>query len=99
MPWAEYGLAGIVLGFLLILFGKILKSFLIGIKSNTENLMGIITAQRTTEQNHIQHLDESVKSHTTALAEHSKDINNGVNRICDAIENQTKIMESSNKNK
>ncbi len=97
MPWeifAQYGFGGLVAGVLLFILARILKSFMSGLKEDRNNYMKIIENQETTQQNHILHLDESVKEQNKVIATQGAEFTTGVNKICTALETQTTILKS-----
>ncbi len=89
----EYGFAGIVAGVLLWLLARTLKSFMCGLKDTSANYMKIIEDKELTQQNHIGHLTDSVAEQSKVVAQQGEKFKNGVDKICDTLENQTFILK------
>lgn len=97
MPWeifAQYGFGGLVAGVLLFILSRVLRNFMSGLKEDRSNYMKIIEDQTITQHNHIAHLDESVKETNKIVATQGEKFTSGVDKICDALESQTKIYKS-----
>lgn len=97
MPWeifAQYGFGGLVAGVLLWILARILKSFMSGLKEDRNNYMKIIENQASTQQNHISHLDESVKEQNKTIATQGEKFSSGVDKICTALESQTSLLKT-----
>ncbi len=89
----EYGFAGIVAGVLLWLLARTLKSFMCGLKEDRANYMKIIEAKDTIQENHISHLTDAVTEQSKVVAQQGEKFKNGVDKICDTLENQTSILK------
>ena len=101
MPWKilfeysiQYGIAAIIAAVLLYFLWRIIKSFLSGLKEDRNNYMKIIGQQAVTQDNHIYHLDESVKEQSRVIAQQGERFSSGVDKICSSLESQTDILKA-----
>ena len=97
--FAQYGFGGLVAGVLLFILARILKSFMSGLKEDRNNYMEIIKDQTITQNNHITHLDETVKENNKCIARQGDQFNSGIDKICDALRSQTSILKEYIKGK
>jgi hypothetical protein len=97
----KWGL-GIVLALIIVLmFRRFLMRYFDLVERNGIRYQQIVDRQNDTIDNHITHLTQSVEAVTKglnknniALAKQGESLNQGFNRIVDAINNQTRTIEN-----
>lgn len=90
----EYGIAAIIAAVLLWILYKILSNFMSSLKEDRDNYMKIIEQQTVTQNNHIQHLDEAVKTQSNLITQQGERFTAGINKLCDALQSQTEVLKT-----
>ncbi len=89
----QYGIGGCVAGVLLWILSRILSNFMDKQKQDTANYMTIIEGQKVHADNHINHLDESVKDQSKEIAAQGQKLDAGFDRTVEAIKSQTELLK------
>lgn len=90
----QYGVGTAIAGVLLWILHKILSNFMEGLKEDRKNYMKIIESQTIHANNHIAHLDESIKQQSREIVAQKKEIEGGFDRTVEAIKSQTEILKA-----
>lgn len=94
----QYGVGATIAGVLLWILHRILANFMVGLQEDRKNYMKIIESQTVHANNHIQHLDESIKAQSREIVSQKKQIEHGFDRTVEAIKSQTEILKAVVKN-
>jgi hypothetical protein len=90
---AEYGPVAVIAGALMSMLAIILRGFMNGLKEDRSNYMKIIEEQRITQNNHLLHLEEAINKQGIGISKQGGKLESGIDKICDAIQNQTEILK------